>query len=314
VIWILDKSFKQNGKGDNDPVPNYGTAVWNQGLIEFGKNGFSAAINEAKGTVEILERKVRGNGIKKEYPFSELKAVLATRCIIGKSGFIHPATMSPNFLAEEDKALAKAKEGEDPGYYNDGNFIRTSEDYAEENAGREVVVIEDEIGTISVCSLNGDNLYFFNEGKILSYEKWGKTPPIVEDHPIGMESLKILLFDSYLPGKRFMAEMLKGLKYSVTEVSNVESAVKNIGELGFDLLVVNWNMSDVDVRGFLKTVRKTERGREMPILITTRAETREDVSRLIKNESKMGYMLPYFENTDVLKRAVKNMVGEEMAV
>lgn len=99
-------------------------------------------------------------------------------------GYLLPLFKSITQRLSVEECLIKAEREEDPGMYDDGEFIRVSDEYV----GETLTVISDEFGEIKAVFNNDGNEVEFEKTRPLSSEKW---QAFQEEDPFLPESLRM---------------------------------------------------------------------------------------------------------------------------
>jgi len=89
---------------------------------------------------------------------------------------------------------------------------------------------------------------------------------------------KILVVDDFETMRNITKHILKSLGYTnIDQADNGRSALKMLQHGGYDLIISDWNMPDVDGLRMLKAIRSNNFFRDIPVLMITAEMKREQV-------------------------------------
>ena len=87
--------------------------------------------------------------------------------------------------------------------------------------------------------------------------------------------MRALIVDDSRPIRRIEGEILRGLGFSTAEAGNGREALQRLEDDGLpDIVLVDWNMPEMDGLEFIKRVRNDDRFSDLILLmVTTETET-----------------------------------------
>ncbi len=98
-----------------------------------------------------------------------------------------------------------------------------------------------------------------------------------------IETKRILLVENSPTMRRIITNSLKQL--GITHFDQAENgieALEKLNESKFDLLMTDWNMPEMDGKELVEEVRKSERFKELPILMVSTRGMEEDILTAIQ--------------------------------
>lgn len=91
-------------------------------------------------------------------------------------------------------------------------------------------------------------------------------------------SIKILVVDDFSTMRRIIKNLLGDLGFSnIDEADCGEAALQKLQSGSFEFLVTDWNMPGMTGLDLLKAVRADERMQDMPVLMVTAEQKREQI-------------------------------------
>jgi two-component system chemotaxis response regulator CheY len=90
--------------------------------------------------------------------------------------------------------------------------------------------------------------------------------------------MKILVVDDFSTMRRIVKNILRQLGFeNVEEAEDGSQAYDKVKEGGFDFVITDWNMPNVDGLAFLQNVRRDPDHKDLPILMVTAEAEKEKV-------------------------------------
>ena len=108
------------------------------------------------------------------------------------------------------------------------------------------------------------------------------------------KNLKFLVVDDFSTMRRIVRNLLKELGFS--EVDEAEDGVAALQKLrggGFDFVVCDWNMPNMDGLTLLKTIRADEALKKIPVLMVTAEAKKENIVAAAQSGAS-GYVVKPF--------------------
>lgn len=90
--------------------------------------------------------------------------------------------------------------------------------------------------------------------------------------------MRILVVDDFSTMRRIVRNLLKELGYNnVDEAEDGVMALQKIQNIGFDFVVTDWNMPNMDGLTLLQTIRATDNLKHVPVLMITAEAKKENI-------------------------------------
>jgi two-component system chemotaxis response regulator CheY len=122
--------------------------------------------------------------------------------------------------------------------------------------------------------------------------------------------MKILLVDDSKTMRNIQKSILTQLGYSeLEEACDGQDALSKVGAFGPELLLVDWNMPNMDGLTFVKEFRKTDK--TTPIIMVTTESERSRVVEAIKAGVNNYVVKPF--TPDVLSQRISETLGKVAA-
>lgn len=101
---------------------------------------------------------------------------------------------------------------------------------------------------------------------------------IREIEPMVQKTMKILVVDDFPTMRRIIRNLLKDLGFdSVDEAEDGVMALEKLRNGGFDLVVSDWNMPNMDGLALLQTIREDAQLKTLPVLMVTAEAKKENI-------------------------------------
>ncbi|MBN1594198.1 MAG: response regulator [Candidatus Coatesbacteria bacterium] len=95
--------------------------------------------------------------------------------------------------------------------------------------------------------------------------------------------MKILVVDDSSTMRRIIVRTLEGIGESdVTEASDGEDALHKVNSTGFELILTDWNMPNLDGLGLVEKLRANAKYKTTPIIMITTEAEKKNVVEAIK--------------------------------
>src|SRR5690606_36582747 len=108
------------------------------------------------------------------------------------------------------------------------------------------------------------------------------------------KDLKFLVVDDFPTMRRIVYNFLKELGFcNVEEAQDGASALIKLSEGGFDFIVSDWNMPNMDGLTMLQRVRADDELKEIPVLMVTAEAKKENILAAVKAGAS-GYIVKPF--------------------
>ncbi|RLB11648.1 MAG: response regulator [Deltaproteobacteria bacterium] len=121
--------------------------------------------------------------------------------------------------------------------------------------------------------------------------------------------MKILVVDDSKAVRKIVKNMLKNLGYEVYEAENGEKALELLYEHDwFDLILLDWNMPEMDGYEFLKIVKKNPKWRNIKIMMVTSENQQQSVLEAL-NAGADEYLMKPFDQKMLLTKIEMVMEG-----
>lgn len=114
--------------------------------------------------------------------------------------------------------------------------------------------------------------------------------------------MRALVVDDSRPIRRIESEILKELGFETSDACNGKEALDRLEAIAVpDLVLVDWNMPEMDGLEFIKTVRKDSRYRNMIVLmVTTETETDQMLRALSAGADE--YLMKPFQRDGLVEK------------
>ncbi len=117
--------------------------------------------------------------------------------------------------------------------------------------------------------------------------------------------INILIVDDFGTLRRIIKNTLKQGGYNYfTEAENGKKALEYLEQDSFDLILSDWNMSEMDGLELLRAVRSNEKLKHIPFLMITAEGTKENVVQAIA-EGVTNYIIKPFTQEMLLNKIGK---------
>lgn len=102
--------------------------------------------------------------------------------------------------------------------------------------------------------------------------------------PLPPTDIKILIADDLAMMRKITLDILTSLGYmNVAEVSNGAETLEKLQKENFDLLILDWNMPEMDGLQVLKAIRSNEKLKNLPVLMVTGESDKDMVIEAIRS-------------------------------
>ncbi len=122
--------------------------------------------------------------------------------------------------------------------------------------------------------------------------------------------MRALVVDDLLIARRLIVNNLKtmGFEEVVEAIDGVEALeiLKDESE-PFDIIVTDWLMPKIDGLVFVYEIRKFDKFKNIPVLMVTAVDDKEDVLKALRNGVNDYIAKPY--TPDTLKKKVENLLN-----
>jgi two-component system chemotaxis response regulator CheY len=123
-------------------------------------------------------------------------------------------------------------------------------------------------------------------------------------------SMKILVVDDFQTMRRIVRNVLKGLGFTnIVEADNGVMALEILKGERIDFIVSDWNMPEMSGIELLKTIRASEKWKDLPFLMVTAEGKREQVIDAVKNKVNNYVVKPFTPAT--LEEKIRNIFEEK---
>ena len=121
--------------------------------------------------------------------------------------------------------------------------------------------------------------------------------------------MKILLVDDSLAMRRIQKNILTGLGYNdIVEAGDGQEALSKIRETAFHLVLLDWNMPNMDGFTFLKTVKADEALKKIPVIMVTSESEKSRIIEAIK-AGAANYVVKPFSKEIIQEKIQAVMAG-----
>jgi two-component system chemotaxis response regulator CheY len=120
---------------------------------------------------------------------------------------------------------------------------------------------------------------------------------------------KILIVDDFLTMRRIVKNLLKQLGYeNITEAEDGEQAHVKLKAGGYDFVVSDWNMPNLDGLGLIKRVRSDPELKDIPFLMVTAEAEKAKVIEAIKAGVNNYVVKPF--TAEILKEKIEKIFNK----
>jgi two-component system chemotaxis response regulator CheY len=117
--------------------------------------------------------------------------------------------------------------------------------------------------------------------------------------------MKILVVDDFSTMRRIVRNLLKELGFTnVDEAEDGAIALQKLQGGGFDFVVTDWNMPNMDGLTLLQTVRATPQLKHLPVLMITAEAKRENIIAAAQAGAS-GYIVKPFTAGTLSEKLIK---------
>jgi two-component system, chemotaxis family, chemotaxis protein CheY len=114
--------------------------------------------------------------------------------------------------------------------------------------------------------------------------------------------MRVLVVDDSRAIRRIIGEIMKQLGFEVSEAGNGIEALQRLEELGApDLVLVDWNMPEMNGLDFIKAVRANPRYSDLPLMMVT-TETEMERMALAFMAGVNEYVMKPFDKATILDK------------
>ncbi len=114
--------------------------------------------------------------------------------------------------------------------------------------------------------------------------------------------MKALIVDDSRATRRVIGDILRDLEYEVVEAGNGREALERLSSLGMpDVVLVDWNMPEMNGLEFIKAVRSEDQYQDLPIMMVT-TETEMQRMALAFMAGANEYVMKPFDATMIREK------------
>jgi len=114
--------------------------------------------------------------------------------------------------------------------------------------------------------------------------------------------MRVLVVDDSRAIRRIIGEIMKQLGFAVSEAGNGIEALQRLEELGApDLVLVDWNMPEMNGLDFIKAVRANPTYTDLPLMMVT-TETEMERMALAFMAGVNEYVMKPFDKATILDK------------
>lgn len=118
-------------------------------------------------------------------------------------------------------------------------------------------------------------------------------------------NMKFLVVDDFSTMRRIVRNLLKELGYSnVDEAEDGVAALQKLASGGFEFVVTDWNMPNMDGLTLLQTIRQTPQYKDLPVLMIT-AEAKKENIIAAAQAGASGYIVKPFTAATMAEKLEK---------
>jgi two-component system chemotaxis response regulator CheY len=119
---------------------------------------------------------------------------------------------------------------------------------------------------------------------------------------VRIDSMRVLIVDDSRAIRRIIGEIMKQLNFEVSEAGNGVEALQRLEELGApDLVLVDWNMPQMNGLDFIKAVRANPAYSDLPLMMVT-TETEMERMALAFMAGVNEYVMKPFDKATILDK------------
>ena len=123
-----------------------------------------------------------------------------------------------------------------------------------------------------------------------------------------MAEEKILVVDDSPTMRRIVINTLKRLGYTNSvEAENGKDALAKLAGGGFDLVITDWNMPEMDGLDFIKALRSSGETKNIPVLMVTTRSVEQDVKDALLAGANNYIVKPF--TPQVLKETIDQLLA-----
>jgi two-component system chemotaxis response regulator CheY len=128
--------------------------------------------------------------------------------------------------------------------------------------------------------------------------------------PIDPAKLRILVVDDFSTMRRIVRNLLKDLGFTnVDEAEDGAVALQKLNGGGFEFVVTDWNMPNMDGLTLLQTIRSTPTLQHLPVMMIT-AEAKKENIIAAAQAGASGYIVKPFTSSTLSEKL--NKIFEKM--
>jgi two-component system chemotaxis response regulator CheY len=118
-------------------------------------------------------------------------------------------------------------------------------------------------------------------------------------------NMKFLVVDDFSTMRRIVRNLLKELGYTnVDEAEDGVAALQKLSSGGFEFVVTDWNMPNMDGLTLLQTIRQTPQFKDLPVLMIT-AEAKKENIIAAAQAGASGYIVKPFTAATMAEKLEK---------
>ncbi|MBT0963563.1 chemotaxis response regulator CheY [Denitromonas iodatirespirans] len=118
-------------------------------------------------------------------------------------------------------------------------------------------------------------------------------------------NMKFLVVDDFSTMRRIVRNLLKELGYTnVDEAEDGVAALQKLASGGFEFVVTDWNMPNMDGLTLLQTIRQTPQYKDLPVLMIT-AEAKKENIIAAAQAGASGYIVKPFTAATMAEKLEK---------
>lgn len=123
-----------------------------------------------------------------------------------------------------------------------------------------------------------------------------------------MPELRVLVVDDSATMRKILKHQLSRLGYlNVVEAENGRQGLEKLSQEPIDLVILDWNMPEMNGLQFLQAVRAKEVFKDLPIVMLTTVSTLDEVMAAAKAGVNAYIVKPF--TGDVLREKIAQVVG-----
>ncbi|KAA3649468.1 chemotaxis response regulator CheY [Denitromonas sp.] len=118
-------------------------------------------------------------------------------------------------------------------------------------------------------------------------------------------NMKFLVVDDFSTMRRIVRNLLKELGYTnVDEAEDGVAALQKLASGGFEFVVTDWNMPNMDGLTLLQTIRQSPQYKDLPVLMIT-AEAKKENIIAAAQAGASGYIVKPFTAATMAEKLEK---------